>query len=36
MSHPDESEVWEALDHFDPEFARDPKSVRLGVSTDSF
>jgi hypothetical protein len=36
MSHPDESEVWEALDHFDLEFARDPKSVRLGMSIDGF
>jgi hypothetical protein len=36
MSHPTNSEAWEALDHFDPEFAWDPKSVRLGLSTDGF
>jgi hypothetical protein len=34
MSHPTDSEAWEALDHFDPQFARDPRSVRLGLSTD--
>jgi hypothetical protein len=36
MSHPTDSEVWETLDHFDLEFARDPKSVYLGLSTDGF
>jgi hypothetical protein len=36
MLHPVNSEAWEALDHFDLEFARDPKSVRLGLSTDGF
>jgi hypothetical protein len=36
MSHPTDSEAWEALDHFDLEFARDPKSVCLGLSTDGF
>jgi hypothetical protein len=36
MSHPADTEAWEALDHFDPEFAKDPKSVRLGLSTDGF
>jgi hypothetical protein len=30
MSHPADTEAWEALDHFDPKFARDPRSVRLG------
>jgi hypothetical protein len=34
MSHPADTEGWEALDHFDPEFARDPRSVHLGLSTD--
>jgi hypothetical protein len=24
MSHPTDDEAWHALDHFDPEFARDP------------
>jgi hypothetical protein len=36
MLHPADIEAWEALDHFDLEFARDPKSVRLGMSTDGF
>jgi hypothetical protein len=36
MSHPADAEAWHALDHFDPEFARDPGSVRLGLSTDGF
>jgi hypothetical protein len=29
-------EAWQALDHFDPQFARDPKNVRLGLSSDGF
>jgi hypothetical protein len=36
MSHPANSEVWQSLDHFDPEFVRDPMNVRLGLSTDGF
>jgi hypothetical protein len=36
MLHPADTEAWHALDHFDPEFARDPRSVRLGLSTDVF
>jgi hypothetical protein len=36
MSHPADTEAWEALDHFDPEFAWDPRSVLLGLSTDGF
>jgi hypothetical protein len=36
MSHPVDSEAWQTLDHFDPEFARDPRSVCLGFSTDGF
>jgi hypothetical protein len=35
MSHPVDSEAWEALDRFDPEFARDPRSVCLGLSMDA-
>jgi hypothetical protein len=34
MSHHADTEAWEALDCFDAEFARDPRSVRLGLSTD--
>jgi hypothetical protein len=36
MLHPADTEAWEALDRFDPEFARDPRSLRLGLSTDGF
>jgi hypothetical protein len=36
MSHPADAEVWRALDRFDPKFGRDPRSVRLGLSTDGF
>jgi hypothetical protein len=36
MSHPADAEAWHALDHFDSEFARDPTSVCLGLSTDGF
>jgi hypothetical protein len=36
MSHPMAAEDWHTLDHFDPDFARDPRSVRLGLSTDCF
>jgi hypothetical protein len=36
MSHPADSEAWQTLDRFDPEFARDPRSVRLGLSTNGF
>jgi hypothetical protein len=36
MSHPTDTEAWEALDHFDPKFVRDPSSVHLGLSTDGF
>jgi hypothetical protein len=36
MSHPTDAEVWHALDRFDPEFTRDPRSVRLGLSMDGF
>jgi hypothetical protein len=36
MSHPVDSEAWQALHRFDPEFAWDPRSVRLGLSMDGF
>jgi hypothetical protein len=36
ISHATDNEAWEALDHFDPEFARDSKSVRLGLLMDGF
>jgi hypothetical protein len=36
MSHPGDSEAWEALDRFDPEFARGPRSARFDLSTVGF
>jgi hypothetical protein len=36
MSHPVDAKAWHALDHFDLEFARDPRSARLGLSIDGF
>jgi RNase P/RNase MRP subunit p30 len=36
MSHPVNAEAWHALDHFDAEFARDPRSVHLDLSMDGF
>jgi hypothetical protein len=30
ISHPTDSEAWQTLDRFDPEFAWDPTSIRLG------
>jgi hypothetical protein len=36
MSHLADHEAWWALDCFDPEFARDSRSVRHGLSTNSF
>jgi hypothetical protein len=36
MSHPTDTEAWEALDRFDLEFARDPRSVCLDLLTDGF
>jgi hypothetical protein len=36
MSHPVDLEALHALDHFNIEFARDPRSVRLGLLTDGF
>jgi hypothetical protein len=31
MSHPTDAEAWQALDRFDLEFARDPRSVCLAL-----
>jgi hypothetical protein len=36
ISHPTDTKAWEALDRFDPEFARNPRSIRLGLSMDGF
>jgi hypothetical protein len=36
MSHPMDAKAWQTIDRFDPEFIRDPRSVRHGLSTDGF
>ena len=36
MAHSSNGAAWQALDHFDSEFARDLRNVRLGLSTDDF
>src|SRR5438105_7855100 len=36
MAHPADGEAWAALDRFDPDFASDPRSVRIGLATDGF
>jgi hypothetical protein len=36
MFHPVDGEAWHALNRFDPEFARDPRSVCLDLSMDGF
>jgi hypothetical protein len=36
MPHPADTEAWEALDCFDPEFAREARSVCIGLSMDGF
>jgi hypothetical protein len=34
MVHPLDSDVWKALDNFDPEFAWDVRNVRIGLVTN--
>jgi hypothetical protein len=36
MSHLADADAWHALDHFDSEFSRDPRSVCIDLLTDSF
>jgi hypothetical protein len=36
MVHPSDSDVWKALDNFDPEFARNARNIRIGLATDGF
>jgi hypothetical protein len=36
MVHPSDSDIWKALDNFDPEFARDVRNLRIGLATDGF
>jgi hypothetical protein len=32
--HHSDSNVWNALDNFDPEFAQDARNIRIGLATD--
>jgi hypothetical protein len=32
--HPSDGDAWKALDMFDPDFAADPRNVRIGLTTD--
>jgi hypothetical protein len=34
MVHSSALDAWKALDNFDPEFARDVRNVRIGLTTD--
>jgi hypothetical protein len=34
MVHSSDLDAWKALDNFDPEFARDVRNVRIGLTTD--
>jgi hypothetical protein len=34
--HPSYGDAWKALDTFDPDFAADPRNVRIGLATDGF
>jgi hypothetical protein len=36
MVHPSNSDVWKALNNFDPEFARDVRNVCIELVTDGF
>jgi hypothetical protein len=36
MVHPFDGEAWNALNNFDPDFARDVRNVRIGLAIDGF
>ncbi|KAL3846276.1 hypothetical protein ACJIZ3_003679 [Penstemon smallii] len=36
MRHPADSPAWKTFDFENPEFAKDPRNVRLGLATDGF
>ncbi|XP_026451749.1 uncharacterized protein LOC113352093 [Papaver somniferum] len=36
MRHPVDSSTWRCADSFSPEFAKEPRNVTLGISTDGF
>uniref|UniRef100_M1BYS5 TNP2 n=1 Tax=Solanum tuberosum TaxID=4113 RepID=M1BYS5_SOLTU len=36
MRHPKDSQAWKTFDLLHPEFATDPRNVRLGLASDGF
>jgi hypothetical protein len=36
MVHPSDRDAWKALDKFDPDFAVEPRNVRIDLTTDGF
>jgi hypothetical protein len=36
MSHPADGEAWKEFDRREPEFADDPRNLRLALATDGF
>ncbi|XP_057770620.1 uncharacterized protein LOC130990399 [Salvia miltiorrhiza] len=36
MRHPADSPAWQCFDYRNPEFAKDPRNVRLGLASDGF
>jgi hypothetical protein len=36
MSHPADDEAWQHFDRVYPDFAKDARSLRLGLATDGF
>nr|XP_027096067.1 uncharacterized protein LOC113715963 [Coffea arabica] len=36
MRHPADTPVWQSFDYQNPEFAKDPRNVRLGLASDGF
>jgi hypothetical protein len=36
MAHPSDGEAWKHFDQMHPEFAKEPRNVRLGLCTDGF
>ena len=36
LRHPEDGQAWKDFDSLHPEFAQDPRNVRLGLSSDAF
>ncbi|KAF3665453.1 putative agamous-like MADS-box protein AGL92-like [Capsicum annuum] len=36
LRHPTDGEAWKDFDHLYPDFSRDPRNIRLGLSSDGF